>query len=127
MQLRVLGDQALHEQGRAGRIEARGEKVDGDLEDVGADLRRARVVGGERVPVHDRPVAFVGVLEPDPVVEGAGQVADVQGPGGPHPGEDARARHLTSPARTSRMNPWIGARMRPRTPDIMRSIRIRNP
>ena len=64
----------------------------------------------ERVPVHDGEEALVFVHEAHPVVEGAGEMADVQGAGRPHPGEDARTVHATSPYSSPMMKRFTGAR-----------------
>ena len=63
-------------------------------------VRGVGVVGGERVPVHDREEAVVLVLQAHPVVEGAGQVAEVQRPRGPHAGEDAGTGHAHQAAKS---------------------------
>ena len=88
-------------------VEARGQPVRGDLEDVLADARGVGVVGGEGVPVHHDEEALVLVLQPHPVVEGAGQVAEVQRPRGPHAGEDAGTGHAGRGGRASEITQLV--------------------
>jgi hypothetical protein len=45
-------------------------------------------MGGQSMPVGDEKIAFVLVLEPDPVFEHAMIVAEMQAPGGPHAREN---------------------------------------
>ena len=82
----MFGDERLQEDCGFGWIEAGGEEVDRDLEGVFGDGGGVGVVGGEGVPVGDEIEAFVGGigLQPDPVLEGAEIVADVETAGGAH-------------------------------------------
>jgi len=117
----VLQDVRLLEDDAAARIEAGGEEVQRDLEDVFLDAAGVGVVGGEGVEVGDEEVAVVVLLEVDPVVEGTHVVAEVQATGGAHAGEDAGAGggagwirvhesnfKDTCPARTARGFAWSG-------------------
>jgi hypothetical protein len=58
---------ALQEKHALRGIEAGGEIVEQDLFDVVRDLGGVGVVGGEGVPVGDKEVAIVLILQLDPV------------------------------------------------------------
>ena len=89
MQLGVLGDVGLDEDGRALGVEPGGEEVEGDVADVLAESGGVGVVGGEGVEVGDEEEAVVLVLKLDPVVERAHVVAEVQAASGAHAAKDA--------------------------------------
>ena len=91
MQFGVLGNLRLDEQRAPRRIEPDGEPVGGDVEGVFRQVAGVPVVGGERVPVHDAVEGVELVLHRHPVAVRPDEVAEVRGPGGPHPGEQAGA------------------------------------
>ena len=62
--------------------------------DVLRDVAGLVVVRGERVPVGDEEQARVLVLQPDPVLERAVVVAEVQRARGAHAGENAGLEHV---------------------------------
>ena len=93
MQLGVLGHAGLYEQYRLRRIHAGGQPVDDHVPYVLLDDFRRVVVRGERVPVGDEVQALELVLQPDPVLEHAVIVAQVQGPGRAHAGKNAVTEH----------------------------------
>ena len=72
------GDVRLLEDDGAAGVEAGGEKVERDLEDVLLHAGGVGVVGGEGVQVGDEEEAVVVVLEVDPVVQRTHVVAEVQ-------------------------------------------------
>jgi len=90
VQLAVLGDVGLDEDGGALGIEARGEEVQRDVADVLAEGRGIGVVRRQGVEVGDEEVAVVLVLKLNPVVERAHIVAEVQAAGWAHAAKDAR-------------------------------------
>ncbi len=77
---------------RAAGVEAGGEEVERDLEDVLLHAAGVGVVGGECVQVGDEEVAVVVVLQVDPVVQRTHVVAEVKAAGGSHAGEYTGAR-----------------------------------
>ena len=83
----VLLDVGLAEDDGAAGVEAGGEEVECDLEDVLLHAAGVGVVGGEGVQVGDEEVAVVVVLEADPVVQRTHVVAEVKAAGGSHAGE----------------------------------------
>ena len=91
VQLGVLRDVRLDEDGADLGVETGGEEVDRHVADVLAERGGIGVVGGEGVEVGDEEVALVLVLELDPVVERAHVVAEVKAAGGTHAREDAGA------------------------------------
>lgn len=122
VELGVLGDVRLDEDSGARGVEAGGEEVERDLEDILLESAGVGVVGSEGVPVGDEEEAVVYrlavlvalVLEIDPVFEGTHVVAEVERAGGAHAGEDAGAGlmrggvgHLGS---RSMVNEWVPGR-----------------
>jgi hypothetical protein len=91
MEFGVFDDLGLLEDDRFGGVQAGSEKVDGDLERVFGDGGGVSVITGECVPVSDEVETVEGGigLQPDPVLEGAKIVADVETAGGTHAGENA--------------------------------------
>ena len=87
MQFGMLGHSGLDEQGGDSRIEARGQPVDGHRPHVLLELGRVLVAGGERMPVGNEEIAFVLVLQLDPVLQRAVIIAEVQHAGRPHAGQ----------------------------------------
>ncbi len=88
----------------------------GVLQDIGADvLQRAGllVVGGERVPVGDEEQAGMLRLQPDPVLQHAVVVAQVQGTCGAHAGEDTGFEHRARSGTACRAS---GTKTRPSAP-----------
>ena len=83
----MLGHEALDHEVRALGVEPDGEPVGGDLDHGVADAVDVVGVVGDLV-VGDEEEALVLVLEAEPVFEGARVVAEVEGPGGPHPGQN---------------------------------------
>ena len=94
VELGVLEDLALQEEHTARGVEAGGQVVEHHVQGVGRNPRGVGVVRGQRVPVGDEEVALVlgGVLQLDPVGQGAHVVAQVELAGGAHAAEDARTR-----------------------------------
>src|SRR5271155_3454106 len=84
MQLCMLLHMALHEHRALLRIKPCREKVQGHLARVLSDLRRIGVVGGEGVPVSDKEVALVLMLQAHPVVECSHVIAQMELAGGAH-------------------------------------------
>ena len=68
------------------------------------ELRGVLVAGGQRMPVGDEEVAFVLILQLDPILERAVIVAEMQLTGRAHAGQHAsvlyRAAHAASPIRS---------------------------
>jgi hypothetical protein len=60
------------------------------------DALRVVVLGGQRVPVGDEEEAGILVLQPDPVLQHAVVVAEMQAAGRAHPGEDSFCVHVLS-------------------------------
>jgi hypothetical protein len=94
VKLGVLGQPRLQEQHRARRVDPGGEPVDHHLPDVLADNLGRIVVSGERMPIGHEEEAVVLGLQPDPVLQRAVVVAEVQRAGGAHAGEDAIGCHV---------------------------------
>jgi hypothetical protein len=90
-QLGVLGQAALDEDGRVVGVDAGGEPVDHHVVDVLLDDAALFVVRRQRVPVGDEVEALELGLQPDPVLERAVVVAEVQRAGRAHAREDALA------------------------------------
>ncbi len=88
----MLGHERLDKQRAAFRIDARPDPIGHVVEGVLDDLAGIGVVARQRVPVGDEVEAVVLLLQLDPVLQRANQVAQVQPSGGTHPGDDA-ARH----------------------------------
>src|SRR5262245_10141409 len=74
----MFGHERLDEDGRLIRIESGGQPVGDHRHRVFVDLRRVRVIAGERVPIGDEMVALVNVLQLDPVFKRALVIAEVQ-------------------------------------------------
>jgi hypothetical protein len=91
VQLGVLGNVGLDEDGRALGIKAGGEEVEGDFADVLAEGLGVGVVGRQGVEVSDEKVAVVVILQANPVIERAHVVAEMQASGWAHAREDPRA------------------------------------
>src|ERR1700693_711889 len=93
MQLGVLGDLRLNEEGGLLRVEAGDEPVGGDLNGVLGDLRSVGVIGRERVPIRDEVETFTRrvVLEFDAVLEGSEGAAGGEPPSRAHAADDAFA------------------------------------
>ena len=89
MQFRVLGHFGLDEQRGDAGIQARGQPVDGHGPDVLLELRGVLIAGGQRVPIGNEEIAFVLVLQLDPILQRAVKIAQVQLAGRPHAGEHA--------------------------------------
>ena len=87
-ELGMFLDPGLAEKNRFLRIQAAAEPVDEHLPAVLADLAGLGVPGGERVPVGDKVIAQVLVLQLEPALQGADVVAQVQPPAGPRTADD---------------------------------------
>ena len=87
----VLGHERLPEQHCLLGIEAGGEPVDDHVVDVVLERRGVLVVRGEGVQVGDDEEAVVFVLQAYPVLQRTVVVAEVQGAGGAHAGQDSGA------------------------------------
>src|SRR5215475_7071941 len=74
----MFGHERLDEDGRLIRIEPGGQPVGDYRHRIFVDLRRVRVIAGERVPIGDEMVALVNVLQLDPVFKRALVIAEVQ-------------------------------------------------
>src|SRR5262252_5444627 len=74
----MFGHERLDEDGRLIRIEPGGQPVGDYRHRVFVDLRRVRVIAGERVPIGDEMVTLVNVLQLDPVFKSALVIAEVQ-------------------------------------------------
>src|SRR6187402_81899 len=92
MELRVLRNVRLNEDGALFGIESGTKKVERDLHRVLVNLRRIGIVRRESVDVCDEEVALVLLLQADPVVEGSHVVAEVEAARGAHAGENTFAR-----------------------------------
>ena len=88
MEFGVFGDEGLDEDYGFCGVEAGGQVIDADLDGVFGDGGGVGVIAGEGMPVGDEVEAVVGgiVLQADPVLEGAEEVADVETAGGAHAG-----------------------------------------
>ena len=82
---------ALHKDRASFGIEAGGKKIQRHFKRIRRDVRRVRVVGGQRVQIGDEEVALVLVLQLDPVGQGAHVVAQMQLACGAHAAQNARA------------------------------------
>ena len=115
-QLGVLGQAALDEDGRVVGVDAGGEPVDHHVVDVVLDDVALLVVRRQRVPVGDEVEAVVEALQAHPVLQRAVVVAEVQGAGRAHAGQDALAarspRRRPSEARARRRGNALAHRLR---------------
>ena len=102
MQLGMLGHARLDEQRRDARVQARRQPVDRHRPDVLLELRGVLVAGRERMPVGDEEIAFVLVLQLDPVLQRAVVVAQMQHAGRAHTGQHAPI--LNGPAHARALN-----------------------
>ena len=84
----------LDEDGRLLRIESGGEPVEDHLENIVLHPRGVRVIGGEGVPVGGEEKTLVVVLQPDPVLQSAHVVANVQLAGRSHAAQYTAIRSL---------------------------------
>jgi hypothetical protein len=80
----VLGHQGLHKEDAALRVQARRQPIERNILRVLAQVRGVSVIGGQGVPIGDKKVAVVIVLQADPVVKGAHVVAEMQFAGRAH-------------------------------------------
>jgi len=87
-QLGVLGHVRLDEEVGLLGIDAAGQKVQGSVLDASGHF--PGFIGHRQgVVVHDRVEALSFALHPDPVEDGPGVVADMDGPGGLDSGKDS--------------------------------------
>jgi hypothetical protein len=86
MQLGVFGHLRLHEQRGDTRIEAGGQPVDHDFVHRLGQAGGVLVTGGQRVPVGNKEVALVLILQLDPVAKCAVVIPQMQRSGGAHAG-----------------------------------------
>ena len=93
VKLGVLGHMGLYEEYGLRRVDAGCQPVDGHFPYVLLHDFRRVVVRGERMPVGHEVQALELVLQPDPVLEDAVIVAQVQGPGRAHAGKNAVTEH----------------------------------
>ncbi len=115
MQLRVLRHARLYEQRRPRRIDACREPVDHHVPDMFFDHRGCVVMCRQRMPVGNEKKTRVFALQPDPVLESAVKMPQVQTPGGAHARDDALLVHgLRLPIVESEK--WPGSSAAPRTP-----------
>ena len=84
----MLGHHRLDEQRALLRIDAGGDPVGGVVEGAGRDLRRVRVLAGQRVPVGHEVEAVERILELDPVAQRADQVPEMELSRRAHPRHD---------------------------------------
>jgi hypothetical protein len=96
MQLGVFGQLRLDEERGLRRVDARREPVDHHVPHVALDDLGRVVVGRQGVPVGHEEIALELVLQPDPVLQHAVVVAEVQAAGGAHSREDAVDEHWMS-------------------------------
>ncbi len=89
VQLGVLRHPRLDEQGGELRIHAAGEPVDDHVPDVAGNDLPFLIGRRQRMPVGDEEIALVFVLQPQPVLQHAVVVAQVQTAGRPHTGQHA--------------------------------------
>src|SRR5262249_51773216 len=103
MQFRVLRHQRLQKNGGLGRVEARGQKIDRDLQRVLSDSGGIRIIRRQRVPVHHAKKAIVSRirLQPHPVLQRAEIVPDVQPPCRSHAAQNAIHSRRGQVVRTS--------------------------
>ncbi len=87
-ELGVLRHRRLHHDRGLLRIDARGQKQRGDLQDLGAQLGRL-LINRDGVQIDDAEDALVVVLDLDPVLQRAQIISDVQIAGRLNAGEDA--------------------------------------
>ena len=87
-QLGQFGNSRLDHDGADGGVDAHGEIVEGDLDDVASDLLRPVRVIGEGLEISDQDIGRMRVLQLDAGGERARVVSEVQGPGGPVAGEN---------------------------------------
>src|SRR5579863_8135772 len=112
MQFGMLRYMRLNKHCAARRIKSGGEPVNSDVERILFDPRSVAVVGGERVPIGNKEETFVLILHPDPIVERADKITQVQLSGGAHTAEDSfawrvRGGHQT-PSSTASKIPMTG-------------------
>ncbi len=89
MQLRVLGNVRLDEQGRHARVQTGRQPVDQHILDVLLQTRGIVITRRQHVPVGHEEEALVLVLELDPVAQCPVVVAEVETAGRPHAREHA--------------------------------------
>ena len=80
-----LGHLALDEYGGLGRVEARGEIVESNLDDVLTHFLRIVGIVGERLAVgnhHIYLIELAGILEFDATAQGTHEMAEMKAPGG---------------------------------------------
>src|SRR5262249_23941162 len=82
----MLRHQRLQEYGRPFRIKPRRQPIAHHIERVLLYLAGISIVGRQGMPIRDeeKAVVFTGVLEPDPVLERALKITEVQAASGPH-------------------------------------------
>ena len=84
MQLCVLGNLALDEDGGRSRTDPSRKPIDDGVEGELLDVLRFPVVGCQRMPIGDEEETLVFVLKPKPVFQHTMIVSDVQAAGRPH-------------------------------------------
>src|SRR5215207_10343759 len=104
MKLSVLKDPGLNEDRRAVRIESGRKPVHRVVEDVCANVPRRFVVCRECVPIHNAVKAFVLVLQPDPVLQRANQMAQMKAARWPHAAQDSWFTHGDIKKRSTRVS-----------------------
>src|SRR5215468_9740194 len=114
----MFGHERLDEDGRLIRIEPGGQPVGDNRHRIFVDLRRVRVIAGERVPIGDEMVALVNVLQLDPVFKRAFVIAEVQTTRRAHSANDSFHNRLNQyPQSKSTITRFrTGPKISPKTP-----------
>ncbi|EXI74058.1 MAG: hypothetical protein AW07_02196 [Candidatus Accumulibacter sp. SK-11] len=94
MQFGVLRHLRLDEEDRPPRVDASRQPVDDHVAGRADDPLRVVVLGRQRVPVGDEEEAGVVVLQPDPVLQDAVVVTEMQAASRAHSGEDSFCVHV---------------------------------
>src|SRR5919106_5333777 len=80
MQLGVFFDARLTEHDATLRVKTDAQPIDHDIERVLLDVVRRRIVGGQHMPIGRKKITSVLLLERDPVLERAVEMAQVKLP-----------------------------------------------
>ena len=92
-EFRVRRHMALHEQGRARRIDARRDIAGRDFAGGAGQLRRFDAICGDGVEIHHAEEALIVLLHPDPIADRTEIVAEMEISGRLDAGQDAAAGH----------------------------------
>src|ERR1700691_5767325 len=85
----MLRHQGLHKEHTAFRVQPRRQPIERHVHRIFPNVRGVGVVSRQGVPVGDKKVAVVLMLQAHPVVEGSHVVAEMQFAGGPHAAQHA--------------------------------------